>query len=222
MMARYFFNIVEADARDLVRDSDGVVLAGPSAARKEAASLARDILRHGFQGPLETWKIVVTDETGKQILIVPLSEIPAKSIWTWFESRSLVARHRHLFRSGPSARFAAAAGLGIAVQAALLTGLMVMNLMVTDQAVTYQTASAPATSLPTGDAVVAVRFIANATPEVIGEFLDRYKATVIGGPRLGRFYQLRLTGMRPPEEELPKLLSRMTQESIVEFAATVE
>jgi hypothetical protein len=219
MMPRYFFNMVEGDARDLVRDSDGVVLADPSAARKEAAGLARDIVRHGIRGRIQTWKIVVTDERGEQILIVPLSEMSAKRIWTWFESRSLVASYRHFFGSGPSARFAAAAGLGIVIQAALLTGLMVMNLTITDQPVTYQTASAPETSTPTADALVAVRFVPQASPEAIGEFLERYKAAIIDSPRAGGFYRLRLVDASLPKQELTKI---MMGESIVEFVAAVE
>jgi hypothetical protein len=211
-MPRYFFNMVEGEGRDLIRDSDGVMLADPSAARKEAVALARDIVRHGLQGPIETWKIVVTDDRGDQLLILPLSDIPVQSVRTRFGPRSLIARCRYLFGSGPSARFAAVAGLGILIQAALMTGLMIMN-----ESGTYRTASAPAS-----DAVVAVRFVPRTSPEAIGDFLDRYKASVIGTVRPGGFYRLRLAEPRLPEEELTKLLTAMMQESIVEFAAALE
>lgn len=211
-MPHYFFNMVEGDGRDAVRDSDGVVLSDAGAARKKAAGLARDIVRHGFQEPIESWKIVVTDESGEQVLSLALSEIPAGSIWNWFESRSLIARCKRLFGVGPAARFAAAAGLGIVIQAGLLTVLMVMN-----ETGKYQTASAP-----TSDAIVAVRFVGQASPEAIGEFLERYKAAIIDSPRAGGFYRLRFTDPHLPKEELTKTVTRMMRESIVELAAAVE
>jgi len=88
--------------------------------------------------------------------------------------------------------------------------------------VTYQTASAPETSLPTGDAVVAVRFVSQASSEAIGEFLERYHAVIIGSPRAGGFYRLRLADLQVPTEERTEIVTRMMGESIVELAAAVE
>ncbi|HEY7302089.1 MAG TPA: hypothetical protein VH684_29705 [Xanthobacteraceae bacterium] len=211
-MPRYFFNMVEGDGRDLVRDSGGVVLSDPGAAHKQAAALARDIVRHGFQSSIETWNIVVTDEAGEQLLILPLSDVPAKSSWTWLEPHSLIARCKDFFGTGPAARFAAAAGIGIMIQAAFMVALMITN-----GAGTYQTASAPV-----GDAIVAVRFIPQASPDAIGEFVERYKATIMDHPRAAGFYRLRLTDPHLRKEELTKTVSRMMAENIVELAAAVE
>jgi hypothetical protein len=211
-MPRYFFHMVEGDGSELIRDSDGVVLESVSEARKQAIALARHIVEDSSGGSLDGWKIVVTDENGDELLIMPLSEMSAQSSRMWFQPGSLIARCKHLFGLRPSARFEAAAALGIVVQAALMTILMIVS-----KGESYRIASAPA-----DEQNVAVRFIPQASPEAISEFLDRYKAAETGSPRSGGFYRLRLSDPRLPKEELAKLVTRMMQESIVELAATVE
>src|ERR1700704_5483199 len=76
-MPRYFFNIMEGHSQNLVRDIEGAVLSSAGEARKEALGLARDITRHGIHGPSQTWTVIVTDETGDEVLTVPLSGVPA-------------------------------------------------------------------------------------------------------------------------------------------------
>jgi hypothetical protein len=56
-----------------------------------------------------------------------------------------------------------------------------------EQSATYSTASAP-----TEAAVVAVRFVADAHAADITEFLETYRASLVGGPRPGGFYRLSL------------------------------
>src|SRR5262249_44476104 len=85
-----------------------------------------------------------------------------------------------------------------------------------EQASTYQTASTPPQS-----ATIAVRFVADAHAADITEFLESYKASVVGGPRPGGFYRLSLADHAMPEEDLTKTVKRMTEEKIVEFAAVV-
>jgi Domain of unknown function (DUF6894) len=219
-MPRYFFHMVEGDGRELVRDSQGLVLSGPAHARKEAVGLARDITSHGLTGSLQTWKITVTDENGNQVLLVPLSEISAASIWTRFEPAWLLGRLKSIFSlRPPSARFTAAAGLGIVMQAALM-----ILVMITNPGGNYHTASAP-----TGDAVVAVRFARDASAEAIAEFVAKYNGSIIDRPQPGGFYRLRITALSspagnaaPPQEELAAIVSRMKGEKIVELAAAVE
>jgi uncharacterized protein DUF6894 len=210
-MPRYFFHVAEGDAADLIRDSDGVVLDGEGEARKRAIALARNIVR-GSGESLDGWKIVVAGEKGDQILVMPLSAISAQNILTWLQPGSLIAGCKYLFGLRPSDRFDAAAALGISIQAALMIILMIVS-----HSDSYRTASAP-----TEDRIVAVRFIPEASPEAIAEFMDRYKTVVIGSPRSGGFYRLRVSDPRLPKEDLAKLPARMMQDSIVELAATVE
>src|SRR5262249_19627337 len=115
-MPRYFFHMVEGVGSDLIRDSDGVVLDNTSEARKQAVALARHIVEDSSGESLDGWKIVVADENGDQLLVMPLSEMSAQSNGMWFQPGSLIARSKHLFGLRPSARFEAAAALGIVVQ----------------------------------------------------------------------------------------------------------
>jgi len=73
---RYFFNMVDGHSRSLVKDSEGAEFSGMGEARKEAVGLARDVARHGLRRST-TWQVVVTDETGDEVLTVLLSEVGA-------------------------------------------------------------------------------------------------------------------------------------------------
>ena len=98
--------------------------------------------------------------------------------------------------SGPSERFAASAGLGIAIQGAVMAILMIVS-----QGTTYQTASA------TGEhGIIAVRFAPQASPAAIAEFVERYEAEVIGIPRPGGFYRLRIREQYLRDNELTAVL----------------
>src|SRR5262249_49669792 len=102
------------------------------------------------------------------------------------------------------------AGLGIAIQGAVMAILMLVS-----QGATYQTASAPAEHR-----FVAVRFAPQASPAAIAEFLDRYEAEIIGIPQRGGVYSLRIREQYLRDNKLPAVLSRMMQESIVAIAAS--
>jgi hypothetical protein len=79
----------------------------------------------------------------------------------------------------------------------------------------YETASAP-----TEGTVVTVRFVADARAADITKFLDSFKASMVNGPRAGGFFRLRVANRS--RDELPEVVSRMSQEKIVEFAAVVQ
>ncbi len=210
-MPRYFFNMVDGDSKNLVRDSEGAVFSGVSEARKEAVSLARDVARHGFRGSTETWKVVVIDENGDEVLTVALSEIRARKPRAWFDLGGHIAKFKSNFHPRTFVWLVAATVLAIIVQAAVST------VLVTEQRGNYQTASAP-----TEGPDVAVRFVSRASVADITQFLDAYKASLVGGPRPGGFYRLRIADTTLPREELAKIAGRMAQEKVVEFAAIVE
>jgi hypothetical protein len=205
-MPRYYFNMVDGHSENLVKDSEGTVFAGVSGARKEAVGLARDVARHGFHGSIQAWRIVVTDESGAEVLTIPLSEGRTGRIRAWFDLGG------HIVQPGFGTRLlvwlTVAAVLTIIVQAAFTT------LLVTGQSSTYQTASAP-----TDGAVVAVRFVPDARIADITQFLNSYGASLVGGPRPGGFYRLGFADKALSRDELAQIVGRMTRESIVEFAA---
>src|SRR5712692_5253107 len=203
--------MVDGCSTKLVRDSEGAVFPGVSEARKEAVSLARDVARHGFRGSTQTWKVVVTDENGDEVLTVPLSEIRARMPRTWFGLGGHIAKLKSNFGPRTFVWLVAAAVLAIIVQAAVTT------VLITKQRGSYQTASAP-----TEGAIVAIRFVPNASMADITKFLDAYKASLVDGPRRDGFYRLRITDTTLPREELAKIVGRMAQEKAVEFAAIVE
>jgi hypothetical protein len=210
-MSRYFFNVVEGNSKNLVRDSEGIVFSSVREARKEAVGLARDVVRHGFQGSIQTWKVLVTDENGDEVLTLPLSEVRARKILAWLDLRGRIAKFESSFGPRTFAWLITALVLAIIVQAAVTT------VLITEQGRGYQTASAP-----TDGAIVAVRFVPHASAADITEFLDASNASVVGGPRPGGFYHLRVADTALPQEELAKIVGRMAQEKVVEFAAAVQ
>jgi hypothetical protein len=209
-MPRYFFNIMEGHSHKLVRDIDGASLSGADDARKEAIGLARDITRHGIHKPTQTWTIIVTNEHGNEVLTVPLAGVPASKPHGEFDLRSCIARIETRFGRGTIVWLIGAVALAIAVPAAITT------MRPAGQDGGYQIASAP-----TQDALVAVRFAPQATMAEITAFLDAYAASVVAGPKPGNLLRLRIGNSTLPQAELAKIVARMTQEKVVEFAAAV-
>jgi hypothetical protein len=208
---RYFFNMVDGSSRNLLKDSDGAEFSDLNKARKEAVGLARDVARHGFQGSA-IWQVVVTDESGRDVLTIPLSEIRASRVTSWLDlGRAIVHIEAH-FGTRTFVWLVAVAVLALIALASLT------SFRGHEPDATYRVASAPA---PTEGAVVAVRFVADAHAADITAFLETYRASLVGGPRPGGFYRVSLADKALPQEELAKTVGRMTQERIVEFAAIV-
>jgi len=206
MMPRYFFNIMEGHSQNLVRDIEGVLLSGAGEARKEAIGLAQDITRHGIHKPTQAWTVIVTDENGDEVLTVPLSGIPARKTQASFGLGSRIAKLESSFGRDTIVWL-----IGAAVQ----TGVTAVH--VAQQRGSYQTASAP-----TEGALVAVRFAGQASMADVTKFLETYQASLAGGPRPGNLYRLRIGETTLPQAELAKIVGRMTQEKVVEFAAAVQ
>jgi hypothetical protein len=210
-MPRYFFNILEGHSRNLVRDIEGAVLSGAGEARKEAVGLARDITRHGIHQPTQTWTVIVTNESGDEVLTVPLSGAPARKSQGALDLGSCIAKLESSFGRGTIVWLIGAAVLAIAVP----TGVTAVH--VAQQRGSYQAASAP-----TEGALVAVRFASQASMADVGKFLDAYEASFAGGPRPGSLYRLRIGDTALPPEELSQIVRQMSQEKVVEFAAAVQ
>jgi hypothetical protein len=210
-MPRYFFNIMEGHSQNLVRDIEGALLSGAGEARKEAIGLARDITKHGIHEPPESWAVIVTDESGDEVLTVPLSGSRPRKSAAAFDLGNRIAKFEAALGRSAVVWLLGAAALAIIVQAAVTTG------RVAQERAGYQTASAPAEG-----AIVAVRFAAQASMADVTQFLDAYGASLVGGPRPGNLYRLRLGDTTLPPSELTKVVSRMAQETVVAFAAPVQ
>jgi hypothetical protein len=210
-MPRYFFNILEGHSQNLVRDIEGALLAGAGEARKEAVGLARDITRHGIHEPLQEWAVIVTDENGEEVLTVPLSGTRARKTPAAFDLGNRIAKLESSFGRGAVVWLIGAAVVGIIAQAA------VTSVRIAQQHAGYQTASAP-----TEGAIVAVRFVPQASMADVTKFLAAYGASLAGGPRLGNLYQLRIADATLPPAELAEIAGRMSQEKVVEFAAVAQ
>jgi hypothetical protein len=210
-MPRYFFNIMEGRSQNIVRDIEGALLSGVGEARKEAIGLARDITRHGIHQPTQTWTVVVTDEKGDEVLTVPLSGIATRKVQGLFDLGSRLAKLEPSFGRGTVVWMIGAVALAITVQ----TAVTVVNLA--PERGGYQVASAT-----TEGTLVAVRFAAQASMAEVTEFLKTYQATLADGPRAGNLYRLRIGETTLPPAERTKIVNRIAQEKIVEFAAAVE
>jgi hypothetical protein len=209
-MPRYYFNMMEGRTKNIVRDIEGVALSGAAQAREEAIGLAQDITKHGFTESTRTWRVVVSDESGEEVLTVPLSEVRARKA-TRERARGIgnsIAKLESRFGRGVIIWMIGVAVLAVIAEAAI------SSMQAGDQG-GYQMASSPAGEL----AVVAVRFQPDTSIAEINRFLASYEATLTGGPRPGDLYRLRIGDTSLPQGELAKIASRMSQDSIVAFAA---
>jgi hypothetical protein len=138
-MPRYFFNMMEGRSHNLVRDIDGVQFADVDEAREEAIGLARDITSHGLSESMQTWTVVVTDESGTEVLTVPLAQIGTRKVQASHAAGHVIgrglARLESRLRRGAVIWVMAAVALAIVLQA----GLIKMEMA---QYSGYQTASA--------------------------------------------------------------------------------
>jgi hypothetical protein len=209
---RYFFNVVEGNSKNLLRDSEGTVFSDLGGARKEAVGWAQDFARHDFQDSIQTWRVLVTDENADVVLTVPLSEVRlCKMTRAWLELVRQLTKLESSFGSRIVIWLVAAAMLIVIAQASLKTA------PVTDMSGSYRLASASIENV-----VVAVRFDPNASLVDITEFLDVYKASLVDGPDSGGFFRLRIANTTLPQNEIGKIVNRMAQEKVVEFAALVQ
>jgi hypothetical protein len=207
-MPRYLFHIVDGESRpNSVRDSEGTVLRDATEARKEAVGLAQDIAKHRLDGA-NKWKIVVTDEHGTTVLIVPLSEVLTLRVRAWTTLRGLVASL--VYRSPRSLAWSLAAGV-------IMAQAIALAVLLREQPGTYQTASAPSQG-----ALVAIRFAGAATVDDITRFMETHQSSIVDGPRAGGFYRVRLSHTTLPRDEFARLVARMSDAKIVDFVAAVE
>jgi len=202
----YFFHVVDGGSKILLRDAEGAVFSCVSEARKEAVAFARDVARHGFDVSTQTWKVVVADQDGDEVLTIPLSGNRVRKSWARLNLDGRVARFEAGFRRHSWVIMAAV--LAVIVQAAATT------VLVRKHDGGYQTASA----LVEG-ATVTVRFAPHATVADVTRFLSLYKASLIGGPRPGDLYRLHIASTDLPAGAPATVVSRMMQEKVIEFAA---
>ncbi len=110
---------------------------------------------------------------------------------------------------------ASVATLAIALQAFVLVG------MLTTPQAGDETASIGENRHGHGTFAM-VRFAGQASAGEITKFLETYQATLVDGPKAGGLYRVRIAMTSLAKEELTRILLRMRQEHIVEFAAPGE
>jgi hypothetical protein len=105
---------------------------------------------------------------------------------------------------------AAAAGLAIVLQGALLAGVFL-----SERGASYQTASyhEGGTTAAAG-AFALMRFNPTASAAEITKFLDTHKASLVDGPRAG-VYRVRVAAASLPQDELAKIVARMGEDKNV-------
>ena len=208
-MPRFFFNLYDDCTKNLVRDFDGTLLSNAGEAKKEAIGLAQDIVGHRFQ--LSTWQIIVTDENKDQVLKVLLSEIRARKIKAWIDLAHRIAIYEPGFRSYLFTWLLTAAVLATIILAAMLTGVSRNRAEVTGSLrFAYE------------GSIVEVCFVPWISVEDISQFLHAYNASFVGGPLAAGMYRIRISDTTLPHQVIAKILSQMTQEKIVAFAAAAE
>jgi hypothetical protein len=107
------------------------------------------------------------------------------------------------------------AALAIGLQAFFLVG------MLTKPQGVYQTASLNDEPRRHG-AFALVRFARQASAGEITKFLENYQATLVDGPKPGGLFRVKVAMTNVAKEELARIVSRMQQDHIVEFAAPSE
>jgi hypothetical protein len=212
---------MEGHSQNLVRDIEGALLADVGEARKEAVGLARDITKHGIHTksgihePPHAWAVIVSDETGDEVLSVPLATTRARKSAAAFDLGQRVARLESRLESnlgrGTVVWLIGAAVLAIIVQATVTT------VRFAEREDSYQTASAPAEG-----AMVAVRFAPQASMADVGKFLDAYAASFADGQRPGNLFRLRVADAALPPDQLTQIAGRMAHEKVIAFAAAVQ
>jgi anti-sigma-K factor RskA len=103
------------------------------------------------------------------------------------------------------------AAVAIAAQAFLLVGIW------TKPPGSFETASIETVQKGHGTFAM-VRFAREANAAEITRFLEDYKATLVDGPKPGGLYRVRIAMTSLAKEEIARIMSRMRQERVVEFA----
>lgn len=124
------------------------------------------------------------------------------------------------FMSGFSPRTlawsAAAAVLAIVLQAGVITGVLINE----KSTGSYQTASAPSSSVPADGSFAMIRFAPQASATDITKFLETNKLTVTGGPLAGGMFKVRVAVTGLPKDDLARLIKQLQQDKTVDFIAT--
>jgi hypothetical protein len=206
-MPRYFFYLYDSSSKNLVRDSEGVLLSGLRDAKNEAIGLGKDIARLGIDR--STWQVLVIDENGDRVLRVPLSEIRARKFQSWIDLAHRIATYEPRFRSHVFTYLLMAAVLAMIGQAVVLTPQFRES-----GRSSYHLASVDAEGT-----TVDVRFVPRTSLADIEKFLRAYNASLVNGPLRGGWYRLRIADSSASPAELKDIASKMKQEDIVSLVA---
>jgi hypothetical protein len=99
--------------------------------------------------------------------------------------------------------------------------IVVQSALLTEWAVRDQTGSgfALASQSSSEGSAIMVRFAPDATAADITSFLAAYKAQLIAEPRPGDFYQIRIPGLKSPDEITTLIAKIQSDSKVVNFVA---
>lgn len=206
-MPRYFFHFYDSNSKNLARDLEGARFSGFRNAKNEAIGLAQDIAGLGVDRSM--WQVLVIDENGNQVLMLPLSRFRPRKFRPWMDLVHRVATYEPRFRPGVFTWLLMAAVLAMAGQAAVLTPRTSEP-----SPSSYRLASAEAKGI-----AVNVRFVPRTSIAEIEDFLQAYKASLADGPSPRGFYRLRILDSTATPEELKLVVEKMANESIISLVA---
>jgi anti-sigma-K factor RskA len=133
-------------------------------------------------------------------------------------ARAVAARFANFVASFSPRTLAVAAS--VAVLAIALQAFMLAS-MFTKAPAPLQTAGLNAEASGHGTFAM-VRFAREASAAEITKFLENYQATLVDGPKAGGLYRVRIAVSSLAKEEFARIVSRMRQERVVEFAGPSE
>jgi hypothetical protein len=70
MVTRYYFHLV--DSQNVIRDDLGALAIDLADAHRAAAEIIEEFRRERVDGQWQDWKLVVTDDSSKFALVLPL------------------------------------------------------------------------------------------------------------------------------------------------------
>ena len=198
----------------------GAIDAGRKA-RVDAALASDPALRHELDViEEERWTTTEVNESfgapsrqARARFLALLDAEPARSKAAWRDPAGWLAARLESLRPRTLAWAGVAAVLVVAAQAAVI-GLMTPR-------AGFETASVAPKGIGPGEgALLIVAFAPDAKAGDIARLLDAVKGTIVGGPRAGAFFQVRVGGHALSPAERQKILATLESRSdLVRFAA---
>jgi hypothetical protein len=197
----------------------------PNEMREVEAALARDpelASRHEWVRSEFAEETAIGDAAGEpspadiKTLFAKIDAIPARRSQTTSGLSERIAEFLANLSPRALGWSAMAAALAIVLQAAVLGGIAFHEKMPGS----YRTASVPQAG-PGDGSYVLIRFAPQATAADIATFLEANDLSIVSGPSGGQLYQVRVASKKLPDDELPRVMTRLQKDKVVGFIAAM-